>query len=100
MKIPSLSKMFGPIVDPNAIPLPRIEAIRTIRRIGVHDMGDSVSDKWMVVFEGDPSRIILSSGRLEDRDQKAQLTLARPGDRLKTVHVGEKLVAVENLDLE
>jgi hypothetical protein len=100
MKLPSLSKMFGPIVDPNAIPLPRIEAVRTIRRIGVHAMGDSVPDTWMVVFEGDPSRILLSSGRLDDHSQKPQLTLARAGDRLRTVHVGEKLVAVENLDLE
>jgi len=100
MKLPSLSKMFGPIVDPSAMPLPRIEAVRTISRIGVLAMGDSLYDAWLAVFEGDPARVVLSSARLDDITQRVHLTLAKPGDRLKTVHVGENLVAVQNLDLE
>jgi hypothetical protein len=100
MKLPSFSKLFAPIPDPNAVPPPRVEAVRTIRRIGVLAMGDSIYDAWLAVFGNDPSRVVLSSARLEDAAQRVHLTLAKPGDRLRTVHVGGNLVAVENLDLE
>lgn len=100
MKLPSFSKLFGPIPDPNTAPPPRVEAVRTIRRIGLLAMGECLYDAWLAVFEDDPSRVVLSSGRLEDAAQKVHLTLAKPGDHLRTVHVGGNLVAVENLDLE
>ena len=56
--------------------------------------------QYAVLFEDNGrNAIFLSSGKLGDRNQMLQLTLAQSGDRLRMVHVGTDLVEVENLDL-
>lgn len=103
MRLPTISGMFGSAAEktPPPIPEPEIETIRTIRRIGpvwLHDTGSTA--QYVVLFEDRPKDPgVLSTWTLRDRNRKLQLTLARPGDRLRMVHVGDDLVEVENLDL-
>lgn len=100
MKLPSLSKMFAPIPNPFALPIERIETIRTIDRIGATTMGDTFWNKWTVIFEDDPRPMVLSVEHLPDwlTSQNA-IALARNGDRLRMIHEGDRLIEVENLDI-
>jgi hypothetical protein len=96
-----LSRMFGPIPDPNAPPPPvPVETIRRIRRIGLSRISDiGIWAEWMVVFEDEPGVIVnvSFSKRSGDTGMK-HLHLAKPGDRLRMVHQGDNLIEVENLD--
>lgn len=100
MKLPSLSRMFGPIPDPRAMPPERIETIGTIDRIGATTMGDTFWNTWTTIFEDDPRRVTLSVEHLTDWPAgQVALALARKGDRLRMVRLGDRLVEVENLDM-
>lgn len=100
MKLPSLSRMFGPIPDPLALPKERVETIRTIDRIGATSMGDTFWNRWTAVFEDDPRPVELSVQHLGDwMTGQVAIALARKGDRLRMVRLGDRLVEVENLDM-
>lgn len=101
MKLPSLSKMFGPIPDPLALPPERIETIRTVDRIGYIGMGIPSYPKWTAVFEGHTTPIDLSVEHVRPFDEGMRtLALTRKGDRLRMVHAKDRLVEVENLSLD
>jgi hypothetical protein len=100
MKLPSLSRMFGPIPDPLALPPERIETIRMVDRIALAQTGDTVMDVWTAIFEDAPERVELSARHLPSGMQhRVGIALARKGDRLRMVHLDGRLVEVENLDL-
>lgn len=100
MKLPSLSRMFGPIHDPLALPPERIETIRTVERIGTIGMGLPCYPEWTAMFEGHTTPIDLSVEHVRPiKEGMRTLALTRKGDRLRMVHAKDRLVEVENLSL-
>lgn len=102
MSAPSwLKRMFGPIPDPDAPPEPDpVETTRTVRRIGICQITDTGTwARWLVTFEDDPANVVeISCGGRPKQGNIRQMTLAKPGDRLRMVHVGIRLVEVEIID--
>lgn len=100
MKLPSVSKMLGPVTETMARKSERKEFIRTVDRIGLVRTFDGNWKTWAVVFEDEPRRFHLSSMHLpHGSGQDEHIALARRGDRLRMVMVDGKLIEVENLDL-
>lgn len=100
MKLPSVSRMLGPVTETMTRKSKRNESIRTVDRIGLVRTFDGDWKTWSVVFEDEPHRYHLSSMYLpHGSGQDEHIALARRGDRLRMVVVDGKLIEVENLDL-
>lgn len=99
MKLPSLSRFFAPVEQAAPPPPEPIESTKRIDRIGLYGISNGGHRAWTVRFEGETETTHLTSFDLRDRSRQSDLILAKPGDRLRMVHVGDGLVDVRNLDL-